>query len=185
MPDLGVPNFTFDELTLCKHGGRMQARARALAQEPATLAALTCLAILLQHIRDQLDAPIVVYPAFRYAVEVDGKWYGHDVSAQGRSQGSTTYRPKSQHTRGEAADCRVPGRDLDDVWTWIADECCHPFGQVINERRGGSHWLHVSIPGTSILDGRWIEGECTSYVHGRDPEYITERNAADVRSRWS
>ena len=185
MIDFGVPNFTFDELTKCSRGGAMAARNRALAKAPEKLASGQCLALLLQVLRDHVESPVDVVCALRYAEQIDGLWYGYDVAVQGDAQGSKSYYPKSQHTRFQAADVHCHGHDLDDVWAWLADECGHPFGQVINERRGGAHWLHVSIPGTSLIDGRWIEGECLSYVHGRKPAFRYERDIAAVRARWT
>jgi zinc D-Ala-D-Ala carboxypeptidase len=184
MIDLGTPNFTFEELTACPHGGAMAARQTALAKHPDTLAAIQCLAILLQHVRSHFGAPITVQPGYRYAEEIEGKWYGYDVRAQGKAQGSTGYRPKSQHTRGEAADFDVQGVRHDEVFRWIADECMHPFGQVINETRGSSRWIHLSIPGTAY-SGRWIEGECLSFVAHRDPRYRHERDKMIARRRWT
>ena len=181
MIDLGLPHFTFEELTHCPHGGAMAARQTALAQHPETLASIQCLGILLQFVRDHFDAPITVQPGYRYAERINGAWYGYDVRAQGKAQGSTSYRPRSQHTRGEAADFDVSGVAHDDVYNWIADECGHPFGQVINETRGASRWIHLSIPGVRA-DGRRIEGECLSFVAHRQPRYILHKTVA---GRWA
>ncbi len=54
----------------------------------------------------------------------------------------------SQHVSGEAADIDVPGADLDGVYHWIVRHSGIAFGQCINERRGSSHWVHISLPRT-------------------------------------
>jgi len=115
--------------------------------------------------------------AFRYAEKIDGGWYGVDVATQKHRQGSTTYTAKSQHTTLQAVDFKVPGVDLRAVWEWLKDNARNPFGQLIHEqnrRPDGSisTWLHVSEPGTSLIDGRHIYGEAKDYKSWRaSPRY--------------
>ena len=184
MADLVLtPHFKLSELAGCHHAA-LAARQDELARNPGILSALQCLAILLEVVRAQWGKPLVVSPGFRYAEQIDGKWYGYDVRAQGKVQGSRSYRPKSQHTKGEAADFDIPGVKHDEIFEWLADECGHPFGQVINETRGRSRWIHLSIPGARA-SGAPIEGECLSYVYGRDPAYRHERDRLIACRRWS
>lgn len=52
---------------------------------------------------------------------------------------------KSQHRYGEAADFRVPGANLEDVFEWCKDHLT--FGQVIYEApENGAPWIHISLP---------------------------------------
>lgn len=57
--------------------------------------------------------------------------------------------PNSKHLKGEAADIKVPGAQLDDVWSWVAsNESGIKFDQLIAERLSSSDgtagWLHIS-----------------------------------------
>jgi len=55
----------------------------------------------------------------------------------------------SQHVFGEAADIvpvDVTIVGVDEVYEWIVKKSGLRFGQCINERRGSSHWIHVSLP---------------------------------------
>ena len=66
--------------------------------------------------------------------------------------------PTSQHCFGEAADFvplePIPGFKMehvidamiDEIFVWIVRESGLKFGQCINEHRGASHWIHVSLP---------------------------------------
>jgi len=53
----------------------------------------------------------------------------------------------SQHMLGQAADFHVKGVNIDDVFTWLWHESGIPFGQLIDERRGASRWIHASTGG--------------------------------------
>ncbi|MBI2412486.1 MAG: peptidase M15 [Deltaproteobacteria bacterium] len=59
-----------------------------------------------------------------------------------RVGGSST----SQHVKGEAADIVPVDADLDEVFGWIAKDGGICFGQAIREKKGGSDWIHLSLP---------------------------------------
>lgn len=51
--------------------------------------------------------------------------------------------PGSQHLTGEAADLHLPSLAEGREWfDWIARHCS--FDQLLWERRGSTHWIHVS-----------------------------------------
>lgn len=52
----------------------------------------------------------------------------------------------SQHVKGEAADIVPIDADLDEVFGWIAKDGVICFGQAIREKKGGSDWIHLSLP---------------------------------------
>lgn len=51
----------------------------------------------------------------------------------------------SQHVFGEAADIIPLDTDIDTVFKWIVRFSDIRFGQCINEMRGKSRWIHVSL----------------------------------------
>lgn len=120
-------------------------------------------------------APVRITSGFRYAERQADGWHGLDVAIRGPVP-STTYSPRSQHTRGEAADLHVAGADERTVWEWLWRECPNPFGQVILEHGQRSTWVHVSIPGRGLY-GRRIYGEVLDWTDGR---YTT----IDQVDRW-
>ena len=54
----------------------------------------------------------------------------------------------SRHLQGMAADFHIAGVPLDDAFLWLWKESDIPFGQLIDERRNNSRWLHISAGGT-------------------------------------
>ncbi len=54
--------------------------------------------------------------------------------------------PGSQHCLGEAADIVPIEAGLDMVFDWIVKAGAIRFGQCIREEKGGSRWIHVSLP---------------------------------------
>jgi hypothetical protein len=120
------------------------------------------------------DAPVRITSGFRYAeLQPDG-WHGLDVAIRlGRDWSQEQiamyrldYDPRSQHTRGEAADLHVAGATEREVWEWLWHESPHPFGQIILEHGDRTTWVHVSIPGRRIakLGGRPIYGEVLDWT---------------------
>ena len=49
--------------------------------------------------------------------------------------------PTSQHVKGEAAD--ITCSRLDDLFEWACENL--DVDQIINERKGKAHWIHVSF----------------------------------------
>lgn len=77
------------------------------------------------------------------------KWGMIKVTSAFRSEavnalvgGSST----SQHVKGEAADIVPVEADLDEVFGWIVKDGGICFGQAIREKKGGSDWIHLSLP---------------------------------------
>jgi hypothetical protein len=165
-------NFTLWELVRTTRSEFLQ-RNMEIGAGPL-LANLQCLALdFLQPVRDHFGGPIVLGSGMRYAeCDDSGRWYGLDVAVQGHEQGSTSYRPKAQHTKGEAVDFDPPaGVDHEDVWHWIKDHCLLPFGQLIHEQRYHAtrpteEWLHVSLTGKRASGGP-IYGEAMDYDNRR------------------
>lgn len=79
--------------------------------------------------------------------------------------------PKSQHTKGEAADIVVEDEDLYEVAEWIKDNL--EFDQMILEvNKKGSRWIHISYTRTDenrkeVLTAHWSSVERKMvYEHG-------------------
>ena len=55
----------------------------------------------------------------------------------------------SDHMKGKAADIRVPGADLKDVFNWCRKHLV--FGQLIYEaqQHGREPWIHIALPRTN------------------------------------
>jgi len=160
------PHFTLDEFT-----ATWRPEAARNAELATTGPYMSQMMRLCEDILEPMRAafggqPVRITSGFRYAEQVCGFWSGLDVAIRGSSE-SRTYRPISQHTRGEAADLHVAGYDERTVWEWIWRESPNPFGQVIIEREGRHQWVHVSIPGRAVSDGRWIYGEVLDYDAAR------------------
>ena len=89
----------------------------------------------LQVLRDELDRPIRIISGYR------SPKYNRRIGGARRSQ----------HMTGSAADFVCPrGPALDDVFAVIVQamrdgSLPYPVGQVINERSGGAHWIHISL----------------------------------------
>lgn len=116
------PNFTLEELTHTDH--------RELDNTPQNdhLMNLKRLASFLEGLRAILGKPIHINSAYR-------------SEAVNRAVGG---QRTSQHSRGCAADLRVPGMTPDQVVKAILKSTL-PFDQVIREF---DRWTHVSIPNT-------------------------------------
>ena len=121
------PNFTWGEMTRTGRAGMQDLnREEAEAYKPA----LRATAQMLQKVRDHFG-PLKVNSCFR----------GPSVNqAVGGSKGS-------QHLIGEAVDFvpASPDVSFDAVIRWIALESGIPFGQLIDEKPGASHWIHLSL----------------------------------------
>lgn len=50
----------------------------------------------------------------------------------------------SQHPKGEAVDFSPRSASIDEVFKWCRDNL--KYGQVINEMKGKSRWIHISLP---------------------------------------
>jgi hypothetical protein len=125
-----TPNFTLAELTHSETAERL-----GLDNQPdaAQLANLTRLADMLEQVRALLRKPIIVTSALR-------------TLPVNRAIGS---KDTSQHTKGCAADIKVPGMTPDQVVRAIVASGLS-FDQVIREfaKPNGSGWTHLSIPNT-------------------------------------
>jgi hypothetical protein len=88
--------------------------------------------IILEPIRAHYNRPVIIHSGFR-CEELN--------AAVG---GSKT----SRHMQGMAADFHIAGVLLDEAFAWLWKESDIPFGQLIDERRSNSRWLHVSAGGT-------------------------------------
>jgi len=163
------PHFTAREFLANWRGGDLEARNIALGMEDRTLGNMRRLCDqILEPLRAHFGAPVTIASGFRYAELVDGRWEGLDVVIRS-ARAQRAYEPRSQHTRGEAADIHVQGVSERDVWEWLYRECPAPFGQVIFEVSGRSCWVHISIPGKRIESrgGGEIYGEVLDYHDGR------------------
>lgn len=125
-----TPNFTLAELTHSETAERL-----GLDNQPdaGQLANLTRLADMLEQVRALLRKPIIVTSALR-------------TLPVNRVIGS---KDTSQHTKGCAADIKVPGMTPDQVVRAIVASGLS-FDQVIREfaKPNGSGWTHLSIPNT-------------------------------------
>jgi hypothetical protein len=131
-----TPNFTLAELTHSETAERL-----GLDNQPdaAQLANLTRLADMLEQVRALLRKPIIVTSALR-------------TLPVNRAIGS---KDTSQHTKGCAADIKVPGLTPDQVVRAIVASGLS-FDQVIREfaKPNGSGWTHLSIPNTTDTSPR-------------------------------
>ena len=161
------PHFTLREFTSTWRPE--YARNVELASRGPHLANMMRLcADILEPLRDAFHgAPVRISSGFRYAEHLEDGWHGLDVAIRG-DMPSRSYLPRSQHTRGEAADIHVAGVTERDVWEWIWRRCPAPFGQVILEHGQRSTWVHVSIPGRRIVErgGGPIYGEVVDWTGG-------------------
>ncbi|MCB9745306.1 MAG: DUF882 domain-containing protein [Alphaproteobacteria bacterium] len=148
-----APNFTFAELTTTNHSELiLENRKEAIAY----LAKLRQLAALLQKIRDHVGVPVKVNSGFR---------------SQALNNAVHGASGTSQHMRGEAVDFSIPGKDMREVWRWIAEESGLRFGQLIHEEKNGGVWIHISLETASR------SGEVFTFAKGR--------YTAKVRARWA
>ena len=131
-----TPNFTLAELTHSETAERL-----GIDNQPdaAQLANLTRLADMLEQVRALLRKPIIVTSALR-------------TLPVNRAIGS---KDTSQHTKGCAADIKVPGMTPDQVVRAIVASGLS-FDQVIREfaKPNGSGWTHLSIPNTADTSPR-------------------------------
>jgi len=62
---------------------------------------------------------------------------------------------------GQAADFEVKGVSIDDAFNWLWKKSGIPFGQLIDERRSGSRWIHASTGGKrevlAFKDGKYTK----------------------------
>lgn len=122
-----TPHFTLTELTASN-----TAQREGLDNTPAPeiLPRLVLLAQMLERIRTQLDAPVIVTSGYR-------------SPAVNKAVGGVT---SSDHQQGHAADIVAPGygsplqvaRALAPLVSVLG------IGQLIYERVGGKYWVHVS-----------------------------------------
>lgn len=115
-------HFTLAELTVSELAAR-----KGLSNEPtpAALDNLKRLAAFLEQVRALLGKPVIINSGYRSPV------VNKAVGGQ----------PASQHTKGCAADIRVPGMTPDEVVKAIRSSGL-PYDQVIREF---DSWTHVSI----------------------------------------
>ena len=170
VPDYAVrlsPHFTLAEMCATSRWEHAERNVEIGAGHPYRENLTRLCETILEPLRAHFGAPVLVSSGMRYAEQVDGRWRGLDVAI--RTRGNVGYLPKSQHTRGEAADIHVRGIDDRDVWEWIYHKCPNAFGQVIRETSGGSTWTHVSIPGWRVPErgGSLILGEVLDYTNGK------------------
>ena len=120
------PNFTLGEMSRTNHRSHA---LRNLIAAADYIDALRATAAMLQVIRDHFGQPVIVNSGFRCA-------------ALNRAVGGSR---RSQHLRGEAADIRVVGVPLVDVFDWVRQSDI-PFGQLILEGiTTEPTWIHISL----------------------------------------
>lgn len=115
-------HFTLAELTVSELAAR---KGLANQPTPAALDNLKRLAAFLEQVRTLLGKPIIINSGYR-------------SPAVNKAVGG---QPNSQHTKGCAADIRVPGMTPDQVVAAIRSSGL-PYDQVIREF---DSWTHVSI----------------------------------------
>lgn len=115
-------HFTLAELTVSEVAAR---KGLPNKPTPTALSNLKRLAAFLEQVRSALGKPIIINSAYRSPP------VNKAVGGQ----------PNSQHTKGCAADIRVPGMAPDEVVTAIRSSGL-PYDQVIREF---DSWTHVSI----------------------------------------
>ena len=131
-----TPNFTLAELTHSETADRLGIDNTPGAAETENLARL---ADLLEQVRALLRKPVIVSSGFR-SLPVN------------RAIGS---KDTSQHTKGCAADIKVPGMTPDQVVRAILasgitfDQCIREFAKP-----NGSGWTHISVPNTTSTPPR-------------------------------
>jgi hypothetical protein len=125
-----TPNFTLAELTHSETAERMGLDNQP---GPAELANLRRLSDMLEQVRVLVRKPIIVSSGYR-------------SPPVNRAIGS---RDTSQHTKGCAADIKVPGMTPDQVVRAIVgsgisfDQCIREFANA-----SGGGWTHISVPNT-------------------------------------
>ena len=83
---------------------------------------------LLEPVRAHYGKPVIIHSGYR-CYELN-KAVGGSAS--------------SQHMLGQAADFHIESLNIDEVFLWLWKESGLKFGQLIDERHGGSRWLHIS-----------------------------------------
>ena len=83
---------------------------------------------LLEPVRAHYGKPVIIHSGYR-CYELN-KSVGGNIN--------------SQHMLGQAADFHIDGASMDDAFSWLWKESGLKFGQLIDEHRGGSRWLHIS-----------------------------------------
>ncbi|MFA5162082.1 MAG: D-Ala-D-Ala carboxypeptidase family metallohydrolase [Elusimicrobiales bacterium] len=136
-------HFTFFELTRTGKPGFRELNRRKAMPYVAELTGLCRL--ILEPVRTHYGKPVIAHSGFR-CYELN-KAIGGSAS--------------SQHTLGQAADFEVKGVSIDDAFNWLWKESGIPFGQLIDERRGGSRWIHASTGGKrevlAFKDGKYTK----------------------------
>lgn len=118
-------NFTLEELT---HSNTAVSRGIANIPNDEEIKKLTLLAEnILQPLRDLVCKPIIINSGFRNS-EVNKLVGGV---------------PNSQHAKGEAADIRVNGVNVRDLFKTIIESDL-PFDQVILYDNSSNHFVHIS-----------------------------------------
>ena len=101
-------------------------RRKAMSYVPELTA--VCKTIL-EPVRAHYGRPVIVHSGYR-CFELN-KAVGGSVN--------------SQHMAGEAVDFHVEGLTVDEVFQWLWHDAGIPFGQLIDERRGGGRWVHLGM----------------------------------------
>lgn len=119
-------HFTFLELTATDRPELQELNRRKALCYVGSLKEL-CRTVL-EPIRLHDGRPVVVHSGFRC--------YELNMAIGGSAN--------SQHLLGEAADFHIEGIELEEAFDWLWHESNIPFGQLIDEQRGGGRWLHIS-----------------------------------------
>ncbi|HOX23495.1 MAG TPA: D-Ala-D-Ala carboxypeptidase family metallohydrolase [Elusimicrobiales bacterium] len=122
-------HFTFFELTRTDQAELQELnRRKGLCCMPE----LKLLSVaVLEPVRTHYDKPVIIHSGFR-CPELNMLIGGSKTS---------------QHMLSQAADFHVKGISLDDVFAWLWHGSGIPFGQLIDEQRGGDRWIHASTGG--------------------------------------
>jgi len=114
-------NFTVEEL--CSTGTGIVNTPDSTSLEKLFILAY----FILQPIRDRFGR-----------VKINSGYRSPAVNA--KIKGSLT----SQHMAGEAADLVPLDAEIKEVYAWCRDNL--KYGQLIFEDKGGSQWIHISLP---------------------------------------
>ena len=145
----------------------------------------------LEPLRNAFGRPIHVNSGLRWAhlegpSTTSSTWQGLDLEIRS-IYAKRGYKPTSQHIRGMAADVVMAGTSVREMWEWARFHSPYPFGQIICEMGARSNWLHISIPGERLSNGKLIYGEvmdATVDAMGRARYQRIDTLQGPTKDRW-